>query len=271
VREEGEAATRCVNNGCPAILRGSLRHWVSKAALDIKGLGEKRIEQLVENAQVHSIADLYRLDAALLASMKGMGLKSARNLVAALEASKQQPWHRQLYGLGIRHVGEVNAKALASRYRSVAELRCALDETPEDLQDIPGVGERTIESLNLWFSTRANEDLINDLQKETGTLLSESAQSIRSHSTSQPSGQHSTALVNKSFVLTGTLPTLKRADAQAMIEEAGGRVISSVSKKTNYVVAGEKAGSKLSKAKSLGIKILDEDELMKLLSETQAT
>jgi DNA ligase (NAD+) len=270
VREEGEAATRCVNSSCPAILRGSLRHWVSKGALDIKGLGEKRIEQLVENGQVHSIADLYRLDAALLASMEGMGMKSALNLLAALEASKQQPWHRQLYGLGIRHVGEVNAKALASRYRSVAELRCALVETPEDLQDIPGVGERTIESLNLWFSTRANELLIKGLQKETGTLLSESTQSIHSHETSQAPGQHSTALIHKSFVLTGSLTTLKRADAQALIEAAGGRVISSVSKKTNFVVAGEKAGSKLLKAQSLGITILNEDELMKLLSETQA-
>ncbi len=269
VREEGEAATRCVNNGCPAILRGSLRHWVSKGALDIKGLGEKRIEQLVENGSVRSIADLYRLNAALLASMEGMGTKSASNLVAALETSKQQPWYRQLYGLGIRHVGEVNAKALASRYRSVADLRSALDETPEILHEIPGVGESTIQSLIIWFSTRANEDLIKSLQQETGTLLSESAQFVLSDDPNQPHGQRSTALANKSFVLTGTLPTLKRADAQARIEAAGGRVISSVSQKTDYVVAGEKAGSKLTKAKSLGIQVLDEDGLKTLLNETE--
>ncbi len=267
VREEGEAATRCVNNGCPAILRGSLRHWVSKGALDVKGLGEKRIEQLVENGSVHSIADLYRLNAALLASMEGMGAKSASNLVAALETSKQQPWYRQLYGLGIRHVGEVNAKALASRYRSVADLRSALDETPEILREIPGIGESTIQSLIIWFSTRANEDLIKSLQQETGTLLSESAQFVLSDDLNQPRGHRSTDLANKSFVLTGTLPTLKRADAQTLIEAAGGRVISSVSNKTDYVVAGEKAGSKLTKAKSLGIQVLDEDGLKTLLNQ----
>ncbi|MEA5441912.1 NAD-dependent DNA ligase LigA [Cyanobium gracile] len=268
VREEGEAATRCVNNGCPAILRGSLRHWVSKGALDIKGLGAKRIEQLVENRLVHSIADLYQLNAALLASMEGMGTKSASNLVAALETSKQQPWYRQLYGLGIHHVGEVNAKALASRYRSVTDLRSALDETPEILHEIPGIGERTIQSLINWFSTRANEDLVKSLQQETGNLLSENAQFALSDDTNQLHGQRPTALANKSFVLTGTLPTLKRADAQALIEAAGGRVISSVSNKTDYVVAGEKAGSKLTKAKNLGIQVLDEHELKTLLNET---
>ena len=165
-------------------------------------------------------------------------------------------------------MGEVNAKALASRYRSVADLRSALDETPEILQEIPGVGESTIQSLIIWFSTRANEDLIKSLQQETGTLLSESAKFVLSDDPNQPHGQRSTALANKSFVLTGTLPTLKRADAQARIEAAGGRVISSVSQKTDYVVAGEKAGSKLSKAKSLGIQVLDEDGLKTLLNET---
>ena len=122
IRDDSEAATRCINSSCPAILRGGLRHWVSKGALDVDGLGSKLIEQLVERGLVRSIADLYRLDAALLSSLERMGEKSAANLVAALEQSKQQPWHRQLYGLGIRHIGEVNAKALAAAFFSIDSL-----------------------------------------------------------------------------------------------------------------------------------------------------
>ena len=122
MREGDEAATRCVNSSCPAILRGGLRHWVSKGALDVDGLGSKLIEQLVDRGLVGSLADLYRLDAALLASLDRMGDKSANNLVQALEASKQQPWHRQLFGLGIRHIGEVNAKALSAAFFSICLL-----------------------------------------------------------------------------------------------------------------------------------------------------
>ena len=147
VREEGEAATRCVNSSCPAILRGALRHWVSKGALDVDGLGSKLIEQLVDRGLVGSIADLYRLDAALLASLERMGAKSAENLVAALAASKAQPWHRQLYGLGIHHVGEVNAKALAQAFPSVGELATAAAHTPEAITAVFGIGEQIAQSL----------------------------------------------------------------------------------------------------------------------------
>ncbi|MFN5221761.1 MAG: NAD-dependent DNA ligase LigA, partial [Cyanobacteriota bacterium] len=150
VREEGEAATRCVNSSCPAILRGALRHWVGKAALDVDGLGIKLIEQLVERGLVRSIADLHRLDGALLASLERRGEKSAANLVAALEACRRQSWHRQLYGLGIHHVGEVNAKALARAFPSAAELATAATETPELITAVFGIGAEIAQSLQQW-------------------------------------------------------------------------------------------------------------------------
>ena len=165
VREEGEAATRCVNNGCPAILRGSLRHWVSKGALDVDGLGIKLIEQLVDRGLVRSLPDLYRLDAELLASLKRMGETSARKLVAALTASKAQPWHRQLYGLGIHHVGEVNAKALARAFPSAVALAAAAAEAPEQLMAIFGIGAEIAQSLRQWFATPANQALLEQLRE----------------------------------------------------------------------------------------------------------
>ncbi|MFN5160979.1 MAG: NAD-dependent DNA ligase LigA, partial [Cyanobacteriota bacterium] len=164
VREEGEAATRCVNSSCPAILRGSLRHWVSKGALDVDGLGSKLIEQLVDRGLVRSIADLYRLDAALLASLERMGEKSAANLVAALDASRRQPWQRQLYGLGIHHVGEVNAKALARAFLSADELATAAAERPEDITAVYGIGGEIAQSLQQWFATAANRELLKQLR-----------------------------------------------------------------------------------------------------------
>ena len=167
VREEGEAATRCVNNGCPAILRGSLRHWVSKGALDVDGLGIKLIEQLVDRGLVDSIPGLYRLDAALLASLERMGETSATKLVAALEASKQQPWHRQLYGLGIHHVGEVNAKALGRAFATAAALADAAvaddDAAQGRLTAVFGIGPEIAQSLRQWFATPANRSLLEQL------------------------------------------------------------------------------------------------------------
>ncbi|MEX1316248.1 MAG: helix-hairpin-helix domain-containing protein, partial [Synechococcaceae cyanobacterium] len=279
VREEGEAATRCVNSSCPAILRGSLRHWVSKGALDVDGLGEKLIEQLVEKGLVASIADLYRLDRALLASLERMGEKSAGNLVAALEASTRQPWHRQLYGLGIHHVGEVNAKALARAFPSAAELAAAATSadpaSSEAITAVFGIGEQIAQSLQQWFATPANQVLLKDLQ---GLGFSLAAGAAEREAAAGPSGgaggsgkssgaaQAAAApLAGRSFVLTGTLPSLSRRQAQELIEAAGGRVSGSVSKKTSYVVAGSEAGSKLSKAESLGVAVLDEAGLLALL------
>jgi DNA ligase (NAD+) len=260
VREQGEAATRCVNSSCPAILRGSLRHWVSKGALDVDGLGSKLIELLVDQGLVRRIPDLYRLDGALLASLDRLGEKSAANLVAALESSRAQPWHRQLYGLGIHHVGEVNAKALARAFPSAMALASAAIETPELITAIHGIGAEIAQSLQQWFSTAANQELLEDLER-LGFLLARDPQE-------QAAGGEPTTdqLSGQTFVLTGTLPSWSRSQAQALIEAAGGKVTGSVSKKTSYVVAGEEAGSKLTKAESLGVAVLDEAGLRELLA-----
>ena len=256
VREEGEAATRCVNSSCPAILRGALRHWVSKGALDVDGLGAKLIEQLVDRGLVGSIADLYGLDAALLSSLERMGAKSADNLVAALAASKQQAWHRQLYGLGIHHVGEVNAKALAKAFPSAADLATATANTPESITAVFGIGAEIAQSLQQWFATPANQLLLQALE-QLGFSLAAGPE--------EPGAGSETPLTGQTFVLTGSLPSMSRSAAQALIEAAGGKVSGSVSKKTSYVVAGEEAGSKLGKAESLGVTVLDEAGLLELL------
>jgi DNA ligase (NAD+) len=265
VREEGEAATRCVNSSCPAILRGALRHWVSKGALDVDGLGSKLIEQLVDRGLVGSIADLYRLDGALLASLERMGSKSADNLVAALAASKAQPWHRQLYGLGIHHVGEVNAKALAGAFTSAAELATAAIETPELITAVYGIGAEIAQSLQQWFATPANQTLLAELERQ-GFALATSQEELAA--AAERAAASSSQLNGQTFVLTGTLPSMSRSEATALIEAAGGKVSGSVSKKTSYVVAGEEAGSKLSKAESLGVAVLDEAGLRSLLAAT---
>ena len=266
VREEGEAATRCVNSSCPAILRGALRHWVSKGALDVDGLGSKLIEQLVDRGLVGSIADLYGLEAAVLASLERMGAKSAENLVAALAASKRQPWHRQLYGLGIHHVGEVNAKALAKAFPSAAELATAATETPELITAVYGIGGEIAQSLQQWFATPANQQLLTALER-LGFSLAAGPEELAAAGGVGGDGA-AAALAGQTFVLTGTLPSLSRSQAQALIEAAGGKVSGSVSKKTSYVVAGEEAGSKLSKAESLGVTVLDEAGLRALLEQS---
>jgi DNA ligase (NAD+) len=263
VREEGEAATRCVNSSCPAILRGSLRHWVSKGALDVDGLGSKLIEQLVDRGLVRSIADLYRLDGALLASLERMGQKSAANLVAALEASRQQPWPRQLYGLGIHHVGEVNARALARAFPSAAALGAAAADDPESIQAVFGIGAEIVQSLQQWFHTPANLGLLADLEQLGFSLATSAAEQEALARAGEGNG--AAPLAGCTFVLTGTLPGLSRRQAQERIEAAGGKVSGSVSRKTSYVVAGEEAGSKLAKAESLGVPVLDEAGLLALL------
>ena len=262
VREGDEAATRCVNSSCPAILRGGLRHWVSKGALDVDGLGSKLIEQLVDRGLVGSLADLYRLDAALLASLDRMGDKSATNLVEALEASKQQPWHRQLYGLGIRHIGEVNAKALAAAFFSINSLAAAALEAPEQIAELHGIGPEISASLGQWLRTPANQQLLQDL-RSVGLSLEASAS--EQQAASQAGADADGVLRGKTLVLTGTLPNLSRSEAKALIEAAGGKVSGSVSKKTDYLVAGEAAGSKLTKAESLGVTVLSEADLTALL------
>jgi len=265
VRESGEAATRCVNSSCPAILRGALRHWVSKGALDIEGMGGKLIEQLVERGLVRSISDLYRLDAALLSSLERMGEKSAENLVSAMEASRSQPWARQLYGLGIHHVGEVNAKALAAAFPDVNSLAVNAADQPEAISELHGIGPEITQSLQQWFNTPANQTLIQQLQ-DVGLSLASSEQERQDLASRNSSDG---VLSGQTVVLTGTLPSMSRTQAKELIETAGGKVSGSVSKKTSFVLAGEEAGSKLEKANKLGISVIDEAGLIALLESSE--
>ena len=262
VREGDEAATRCVNSSCPAILRGGLRHWVSKGALDVDGLGSKLIEQLVDRGLVGSLADLYRLDAALLASLDRMGDKSATNLVEALEGSKQQPWHRQLYGLGIRHIGEVNAKALAAAFFSINSLTAAALEAPEQIAELHGIGPEISASLGQWLRTPANQQLLQDL-RSVGLSLEASAS--EQEAASQAGADADGVLQGKTLVLTGTLPNLSRSEAKALIEAAGGPGRGRGRNKTAAQVAAEADGSPLTKAESLGVTVLSEADLTALL------
>ncbi|PPT09943.1 DNA ligase [Geitlerinema sp. FC II] len=256
VKPEDEAVTRCVNASCPAILRGSLKHWASRGALDIDGLGEKLISQMVDRRFVQSVADLYQLQPETLVVLERMGKKSAEKLVGAIASSKQQPWFRVLYGLGIRHVGSVNAQTLAQRFPSVDELATA---TVEDIAAVEGIGEIIASAIVDWFGIPANRESIDRL-REAGLQLQGTP--------SQPETESNAHLQGQTFVLTGTLPTLSRNEAKSLIEKAGGKVTGSVSKKTNYVVVGDSAGSKLAKAEKLGIPLLSEEALLKLLKSS---
>lgn len=251
VQLETEAVTRCVNASCPAILRGTLIHWVSRGALDIDGLGEKIVGQLADSQMVQSVADLYELTEDKLMELDRMGTKLARKIVGAIATSKQQPWHRVLYGLGIRHVGSVNAQLLTENYNTV-EVLMAVDETA--IATIHGIGPEIAQSVYEWFQTPTNQTLIQRLQ---GAGLQFAA------TTSAPTRPQ--MLSGQTFVVTGTLPTLKRDEAKQLIQDAGGKVTGSVSKNTSYVVVGADAGSKLTKAQALGIRQLSEADLLDLL------
>ena len=254
VRQTDEAVTRCVNASCPAILKGALEHWVSRDALDINGMGEKLIQQLVERGVVHSVADLYDLTAEQLESLERMGKKSAAKLVEAMQASKARPWSRVLYGLGIRHVGSVNALTLSQHFLTVEQLAKA---EPKAIAAVYGIGPEIAQSVYQWCRIPANQTLIERL-RAAGLQLEGVALE-----TSASSGLK--VFLGKTFVVTGTLPTLKRDEAKALIQAAGGKVTESVTKNTDYLVVGEEAGSKLKKAQSLEITCLSEAELLKML------
>ncbi|MEG4346372.1 NAD-dependent DNA ligase LigA [Microcoleus sp. A003_D6] len=256
VREKGEAVTRCINTSCPAILRGSLIHFCSRDALDINGVGEKLVQQMVDSNLLNSAADLYDLTAERLMSLERMGKKLAEKLVSAIAQSKNQPYSRVLYGLGIRHVGSVNAQLLTERFANVEELVAV---SAAAIEGVYGIGPEIAQSVYQWFRVPANQSLIARL-KTAGLQL-------QSEVKTQNSAGKNLQLAGKTFVLTGTLPTLKRDEAKDLIQKAGGKVTSSVSAKTDYVVVGEDAGSKLEKAQALGIEILSEAELLELLSK----
>lgn len=265
VRAEAEVALRCENPSCPARLKETLRHFARRNAMDIEGLGPALIEQLVERGLVTDVAALYDLDAATLAGLERMGDKSAANLVAQLEASRSRPLHRLLFALGIRHVGERAAKLLACEFGSLdALLAGVLEATADDaagrLTAIREIGPETAASVAFFLRSHAGRELIERL-RERGLRFDESRE--------RPSGSGG-ALAGKTVVLTGTLPTMTRDEATSRLEAAGARVASSVSRRTDFVVAGADAGSKLAKAQQLGIAVLDEAGMVALLEGREA-
>ncbi len=248
-REEGEAAVRCTNAACPAQLSRGIEHFASKDAMDIDGLGPQIVEALIHAGLIKDAADLYGLCAGSVAGMERMGEKSAQNLIDAIEKSKSAGLERLLFALGIRNIGAVAATALAARYGT---LEAVMDATAEELCTIPDFGEITALCVVNFFSHEQNRILCQRLT-DAGLLTV---------ATAAPTGDRYAGVT---FVLTGTLPTLSRDEASALIKAQGGKVSGSVSKKTNYVVAGEAAGSKLTKANELGVTVIDEATLLDML------
>jgi len=260
VRLPGESITRCSGGlYCPAQRKQAIWHFASRHALDIDGLGEKLIDQLIEQGQVKTPADLYRLDVATLCKLERMGTKSAGNLVAAIQKSKQTTLPRFIYALGIRHVGEQTAKILA-RWAE-GDLDRLMGATPETLQIIPDIGPVVAQSIVDFFSEAHNREVIGQL-RAMGVHWPRSDGKTPTAYTANP------AVAGKKFVLTGTLQTLTREQAKAHIEQQCGKVTGSVSSTTDYVVAGADPGSKYAKATELGIPILDEAQLLALLQAT---
>ena len=252
VRLEGEAVTRCPNLDCPAQIETSIRHLAGRGALDVEGLGEKLVAQLVQQGHLTRVSDVFRLDAATLAGLERMGEKSAANLVAALEKAKDTTLARVLIALGIRHVGEGVAQLLADHFGG--DLDALVAAPQEELESIEGVGPTIAESLVRFFADARNRKEIEAL-RALGLRWPVGARRKRGEG----------PLAGRTFVLTGTLPHLARDEAKRRIEDAGGKVVSAVSKKTSYVVAGAEPGSKLAKATELGVAVLDEAGLLALI------
>ncbi len=251
VKLEGEAATRCSNGlSCPAQRKQAIIHFASRRAMDIEGLGDKLVEQLVDKGLVRTPADLYELTVAQVAGLERMAEKSASNLVAAIERSKRKDLARFIHALGIRNVGEQTAKDLA---RHFGNLDALMQADAEMLMQVPDVGPVVAESLVAFFAEPHNRAVIERLGQTEAWQDGEAQPFAAGH------------LAGKTFVLTGTLPNLAREAAKALIEAAGGKVAGSVSKKTDYLVAGAEPGSKYTKAQELGVTILDEAQLLKLL------
>jgi DNA ligase (NAD+) len=251
-RPEGEAVSRCIAADCPAQLIGRLLHFASRRAIRIEGLGEVLADQLIEKKLVRDVADLYSLTLDDLVSLDRMAKKSATNVLNQIEASKSRDLSNLIYGLGIRHVGERTAGILAREFGSLEKLARA---SVEELDAVHEIGLTMAESIHDWFADPGNARLCARL-RDAGvrTELEKAAKS------SEPQ-----TLAGKVFVLTGTLPSMSRDEATALIEARGGRVTSSVSKKTDFVLAGAEAGSKLDKANQLGVKVIDEDEFRKMI------
>ncbi len=248
VRTEGEVDYRCVNANCPAKLMGTILHFASRGVMNIDGMGESLVSQLIDRGLVKNVADIYDLTKKDLLSLDRFADKSAQNILDEIENSKNLPLERVIYGLGIRFVGERTAQFLAEHFGSMEALENA---SVEELQNVNEVGPRIAESIAEFFSIKANRELVKRL-RDAGLIMSGQRK------------ERGTKLAGKTFVLTGTLAHFTRDEAKKLIEGAGGRVSGSVSKKTDYVVAGADAASKLDKAKELGIAVIDENEMEKL-------
>ena len=245
------AALRCTNSACPAQLSRSIEHFASKGAMNIDGLGPQIVELLLANSKIKDAADLYSLTVEDIEPLERMGKKSAQNLISAIEASKSVGLARLIYALGIREVGEVAAAALASKFKTLEALSVA---STEDISAIENFGDVTADYVVDFFSHQQNRELCARLE----------AAGVLTVDTSAPVGD---LFASKTFVLTGTLPTMSRDEASALIKQNGGKTVGSVSKKTDYVLAGEAAGSKLTKAQELGIKIISESELLEMIEK----
>src|SRR3990167_1373317 len=253
VREEGEVDTRCTGGlFCAAQRKEAILHYAHRRAVEIEGLGDKLVEQLVDSGVVKTLPDLYRLGFTALAGLERMADKSARNIVAALEKSKHTTLPRFLFGLGIRHVGEATAKDLARHFGQIDRI---MDATVEQLLEVNDVGPVVAQSIHTFFEQPHNREVVEQL-RACGVTWEEG----------EPAAQAPKPLAGKTFVLTGTFPTLSRDAAKDLLEAAGAKVAGSVSKKTDYVVAGTEAGSKLDKARDLGVAVLDEAAMLALLA-----
>jgi DNA ligase (NAD+) len=248
----GEVAWYCVNSACPAQLVRNLEHFVSRGAMDIVGMGIKIVEQLAAAGLAHDAADLYKLSQADLLSLEGFAEKRADNLLAAIAASRTRPLERVIFALGIRGVGEVGAADLARYYPDLDRLAQASEA---DLQEIEGIGPNIAQGIVDWFARAGNQALLTRLRAVGVWPVAEARRST---------ANGPAALAGKTFVVTGTLPTLSREGVKDFIQEHGGKVTDSVSKKTDYLVAGENPGSKLEKARELGVAIIDEGALRAL-------
>ncbi|HYV96194.1 MAG TPA: NAD-dependent DNA ligase LigA, partial [Gemmatimonadaceae bacterium] len=248
VREEGEVDAFCPNPACPGRNRESLIHFASRSAMDIRGLSEARIGQLIDAGLVHDAADFYALTAEQLLELEGFAEKSADQLIRAIDASKAQPLSRLLNAIGIRHVGEEAAKTIARRFHTLADLANA---SAADIEEVRGIGPRIAASVHEWFHQDAAARLVS--------RLSAAGLNTREPESAAADG----ALRDTIVVITGTLPTLGRTEATALVESAGGKVTSSVSRKTSFLVAGADAGTKLDKARELGVEVIDEAELLR--------
>ncbi len=256
VKEEGEVARRCSNTAsCPAQRRQALLHFASRSGMDIQGLGEALVDQLLAKGLVSDIAGLYSLDAAVVAALERMGEKSADNLMRQLEDSKRRPLHRLIYALGIRFVGERGARVLADAFGSLANIAAA---SAEELEDVREIGPKTAASVRLFFEQQSNRELIRRLADAGLATEAEAAAGVSPRSTESP-------FAGKTVVLTGSLPGMSRSEAKARIESLGGRVAGSVSKKTDMLVAGAEAGSKLTRARELGIEVVDAERFAAML------